>query len=1226
MKKINIIEVNDMDTTFVINFFPSDDENMVKKRIASKINSIPEYIVFLSDEDILKYNETEPYYIHDMFNFIKNASIRNNSTIFSDLYLNDENEIVKELLNKFNIIDIFIIFLAYNNVLDEQYKQTGFYSDIEITLKDFNDVVLKDFSDNSLNKNIEFSYEELNKKWENREIIKQNFREKIEENKQFIIKTDALKVEINKVERSLEYDEFLIKKEHILVKINNMPISVLELFNGIKLNEDIPFAYCKEFYKILKGFKPENKNLIVSDNLTLDLKIHKDIIQITINNDGEMTFDHPKTLISYKDIIKKIKSINLNLELSEPETVGLNGAFTFNDIKKQIKVPFNKYVFSDLIMNDNLFSKYMTLSELEKVQKMRFHIYFHDDENKISFEISMSEEKNLRITVLRCKDIKNIEKFQDTLSKLLIIYSKRYDNIVKFYKPYVNLEEKEEKEFVDEATTAQLKYIAPEIFLSTSGCGSYNPTLLKTEEDYENALKEGKQVMVFPKNISKAEYKKMLKEGEKPLKFIVKDLYKFTCDYKEHQYPGVIVNKTKNKNELPLLPCCYKTDQANKKSKMEFLKYFDIVTKDNKDNFNFFQEEVFDEESEKESEKESEEEEVVMMTATATKQLTKITTNKILKEGQYGDLPKDINEFFSKMDTNDDKYYLRKGVKKGKNSFIQCIVECIEEEDIKNINLLEDENERNQKLDEYLRITEYEDIRYELLQYLPLCKQECYNESNEKIEEIIKDNNEYYDPQKFIRLLEYKYDINIFIFHKDKNRETLILPEHKNQYYKFSNKKKCIFIYEHYGTLRSYSSYPQCEIILRTDKTDNKNNQYIFDFSSEIVKNVMEVYKNLDNVVFYEDKERIFRTAINGDLYLKNNKIVSQVVDVFGKTRVLVIDVNNKLYAINIVPIPPLNIPIINLEESRKYNLKGSYEREIGIMNAENVENVIRGTMGEFDVYIEYTEEHNKFKEYNKMKKLSRCIVNHFIWLYSNYVNEIIDPDYRTYNDLTNDDFSEFIEIYVEIDPTFNYEMVPNILSFDSEGIIRDGKLIVKSEETLNRLKYVLKHKIVRDFNRMINFHNQTGMADYYIDIDDFDSHSSIQTLLKGKDFTEKWLRDIDISDDYELYNEINLKKTQYFFNNQLIDEKMYIARNVDTIEKAIQLGIFWNIEKYNPDKNIEKFDEIYGYKILFYSYKNPKNIEKYTIEKSDEMNGGKLKIVGYKVNGIKKFTVLLEM
>jgi len=578
------------------------------------------------------------------------------------------------------------------------------------------------------------------------------------------------------------------------------------------------------------------------------------------------------------------------------------------------------------------------------------------------------------------------------------------------------------------------------------------------------------------------------------------------------------------------------------------------------------------------------------------------------------------------MDTNNDKYYLRKGVKNGKNSFIQCIVESIEEEDIKNINLLEDEDERNRKLDEYLRITEYEDIRYEILQYLPICKQECFNESIEKIEEIVKNNNEYFDPQKFIRLLEYKFDINIFIFHKDRNIESLILPDHKNQYYKFSNKKKCIFIYEHYGTLRSYSSYPQCEIILRADKSDDKNNQYAFDFSSEIVKNTMEIYKNLNNVVFYQDKERIFRTNINGELYLKNNKIVYQVVDVFGKTRVIVIDVNNVMYAIHIIPIPPLNIPIISLEESRKYNLKGSYDQQIGIMNTENVENIIRGTMGEFDVYMEYVEEHNKFNEYNKMKKLSRCIVNHFIWLYSNYVNEIIDPDYRSYDDLSNDDFSEFIEMYVEIDPSFNYEMIPNVLSHNNEGIIYDGKLIVKSEETLNRLKYVLKHKIIRDYNRMINFHNQNSMLDYYIDIDDFDSHSSIQTLLKGKDFTEKWLKDIDISDEYELYDEVTMTKMQYFFKNQLIDNNVYIAHNVDTLEKAIQLGIFWNIEKYNPMKMEKIDDEKYGYKMILYSYKNSKDIQKYTIEKDEEKNVGKLKIIGYKINDNKKFTVLLQL
>jgi hypothetical protein len=56
MKKINIVEVNDMDTTIVINFFPSDDENMVKKRIASKINSIPENIFFLNKSYKIYFN------------------------------------------------------------------------------------------------------------------------------------------------------------------------------------------------------------------------------------------------------------------------------------------------------------------------------------------------------------------------------------------------------------------------------------------------------------------------------------------------------------------------------------------------------------------------------------------------------------------------------------------------------------------------------------------------------------------------------------------------------------------------------------------------------------------------------------------------------------------------------------------------------------------------------------------------------------------------------------------------------------------------------------------------------------------------------------------------------------------------------------------------------------------------------------------------------------------
>jgi hypothetical protein len=459
----------------------------------------------------------------------------------------------------------------------------------------------------------------------------------------------------------------------------------------------------------------------------------------------------------------------------------------------------------------------------------------------------------------------------------------------------------------------------------------------------------------------------------------------------------------------------------------------------------------------------------------------------------------------------------------------------------------------------------------------------------------------------------------------------MILPNHQNQYYKFLNKKKCIFIYEHYGTSRAASKekIPQCEIIMKIDETDDKNYQYMFDFSSEIVKNIMNIYINLDNIIYYEDKERIFRENTNGELFLKNNKVISQVVDIFGKTRVIIIELDRKKYAINIVPIPPLNVPIITIEESREYNLSETnrYDSRIGIMNIERNKNTIIGTMGEFNVYMEYKEDH-KIKEYNKMKKISRCIVNHFVWLYSKYTSEMIDPDNRTYDDLTNDDFSEFISQNIEFDPTFNYEIIRNELSKENDGIFRDEKLIIKSEETINRLSYVLKHKIVREYSKVLDYYMKTNMSDYYMDIDDFDSYP-FQTILKGKEFTEKWLN--ASMQDYELFDTVELKKTtQYFIRNRLIDDNIYIAINVDTIEKAIELGIFWNIEEYNP-KSIKNFDyENYGYKLFLYAYKNSKDIEKYIIEKDAEKDAGQIKVIGYKIQKddilTDKFTVLLEM
>jgi hypothetical protein len=310
-----------------IQVFASDDINMLKKRLASELNSIPEYIFILKSEEALT---TECIYLFDMFNFIKTTSMTS-SNIFSDIYREDDKLIY--LLNIFNIQDIFIIFLIYNDVLDEQYKQTGFHSDISSTLNDFKDEVLNDFKDNALNNNIEFNYDELNEKWEKREITKIIFKDKINKNKIFVLKSDSVKSEFNSINKPLEYNEFKIEKNRIFAQVQNMPNSILEFFNDIQLNSYIPFASYRDFYKILNGFKPNDKSLNVTDNLELELILNENYIQISLNNKGELTFDCPIS-ISYDNIIEKIKSINLNLELSEPKTIGLNGSFLFNNIMK----------------------------------------------------------------------------------------------------------------------------------------------------------------------------------------------------------------------------------------------------------------------------------------------------------------------------------------------------------------------------------------------------------------------------------------------------------------------------------------------------------------------------------------------------------------------------------------------------------------------------------------------------------------------------------------------------------------------------------------------------------------------------------------------------------------------------------------------------------------------------------------------------------------------------
>jgi hypothetical protein len=109
----------------------------------------------------------------------------------------------------------------------------------------------------------------------------------------------------------------------------------------------------------------------------------------------------------------------------------------------------------------------------------------------------------------------------------------------------------------------------------------------------------------------------------------------------------------------------------------------------------------------------------------------------------------------------------------------------------------------------------------------------------------------------------------------------------------------------------------------------------------------------------------------------------------------------------------------------------------------------------------------------------------------------------------------------------------------------------------------------------------------------------------------------------HKLYSEIQIgSKNPYFFQNDLISsKKVFLAQNVRNINDAFEVYYNWKYKKYNigffPE---EKNDNIKSFTL--YSYSNSKKIKKHNFGKKDN----DIKIIGYIINEISYFTVLLEL
>ena len=1170
-----------------------DTVDSILTRLANKLNTLPDYLYFPDFEGkptIKDFHSEKNIKVEDLLQEIKNSAEKNGNIL-------DLIESIKKKVSKtFKLKDKIIIpWFVYNKILENNEKKQGSIA-LDKLAKDLNESIYF-FSESSVLRD----WKARNKKEDEINFLMEYGKNRIKNNKKMFKSFD--KTEAN-FYTDLEYEKISFD---ILLDIED--ISILELFNYVVLNKETPFVSIDQFYKILKDFLPseewENDNEENIGKMLIKVLDKSNVYNIKLENFGNVvvkkvedqfiasfTVHIKKGNINKEEFVKRFLNVFPTLEMKIKETVESKVVGIFYLPQQML----NRYVFADLVMNDDLFSSLINIDESDKATKKKTGLYIHFNHpltNHITANITQKIMKKNDIEMKKqdsdlfpvgdpytkfrvsAESTEKFEIFRELISKLFSIYNDKVPEILDIYREYIPDFGSVEEEIEDIVVMNKLEDVAPDIFVKNySRVCPHVPRIVSVEEA-NDAIEQGKSIIKFPRDVpDDKDVIKFPMDGE--------DQNYYMCDHlPDHKFVGVKVNKLKNHIMYPYIPHCYKTEQIKKPA---FKHYYNGIEPKIKED----------------------------------KHSKIIKTDKILKNNQFGYLPDELYNLFTLIDPDPNFSYIRKGVFRNENSFLNCVMEALYEDT--GIIDIEDEDEREAFLI---------DKRKKFANHISasLCRQELYDKNVDEIIEMIKDGDQYLDPKLFIRLLEEEFDCNIYIFLEYE----MILPRHLYTYYKNQKRSKCVYIYEHMGTVSGRLKYPQCELII---KYDNKSDAQ-YSFSYDEAKHVKNIYEMLRSSYVLNSKIN----EIVGIPWESNIQIISQKIDSYGKTRQLNIRYKSSFISILTTPLQPVkavetksskiyladSIDIV-LKLAKKLDIIVTSQTVVGDVvkqidgmlgnikvNIPVVDSIKRDDIPEIEDTIDYSDKKTSVLEiYNKNKKLARYLVEYVYWMYSRY---LVKNDIDKMND---DNVVSFFKNNVEIDEEYNYEDNVEKKFTRKSTFFRDKKIIVTSEEMLKRLVYVLRLAIVRNMDMIKEYNKQKFINHYYVDISDFDVYDN-QVILYGDNSVEKWIHD-NIS--YKLHAKIVIGTVvPYFFKNKLIDDNVYLAQNTNNIEKAMDIAWSWNKIDHNVGIYAEKAKSIFSFDL--YVYKNEYDIEEMKIEGKDK---GAIKILGYKIDDMPFYTVLLNL
>jgi hypothetical protein len=998
---------------------------------------------------------------------------------------------------------------------------------------------------------------------------------------------------------------------------------ISEIFNSISTSYQIPYAKYNRFYKILHNFQicPSWLDYDLSDGIFM--KIDSEIYECSIEHITQLT--EFGSHCEYNHDIHPVKSSRffqrytnaaiIKSRFNEKDCILITVDITVGAKQMSRDVLFSKLfktikcftdtqiitieersstgiiiypsqvvlipIWRDMCMTNSYFNSLVVVDESIRASKKRENIYMYvvnDPSDTVSMMMkkttkggmyNMHTENTPYIRLrIKAKTAADAIRYGEIVAKMITIYNDNFENILEIYRKFIpGFLQNETRHLLDTKPIdefSQLKHIAPDIFLPNYSRECFKRPTIVSEEEAVRLMETGeKPVIPFPIF------------GEAVKRYYV-------CNHTTHPYPGLRKNKLENKHKYPYIPCCYIKNQDREGTK---LRHYYVQTD-------------------------------IREQQTAVQDI--FLSNKILPPGMSGVLPENIKQLFSMINPEPEYRFVRFGINNNYNSLLEAVMISLNHS---NLQFVEPEDrppivEKQRKL-----------LNANAMVYANSARQELYDHELEDIAERLK--REKLNALEFVHVMEQYFDCSIFLFtSNDKNPQgTLSIPPYSQIHVKTIPTRPTVFIYQ-----LSKLSEIHCELIVQTIVGLPKmlqNMTTVFTFNDHIVQQVWKVFTNINRTFTSTGPiTPVMLPYVKGSLYMKPTKnivipVVSQYIDVYGKTRMINIKYNNELISVMCDPIAPyasptstninratvsdvlkicelfsgtiveqrfnennicreivVILPSLSVQDPRylvyqNVNLPVDGIKLVFLCN-ENIHlrDVPRCTNPEYETIFKY--EKTPLSLYDTNRKIAKLLVHYSLYMYSTFLHSRnVQPTDKllvlwinNHTSILPGAFEGAVKKYKSDIDNIDY------VRFDKQTpfITSQNRLLLPSGEVQLRLAYMCRLYMNTNADKLLMFYKKKSIEGFYSEISDFLSmpNQSIFEDIKAVNYMlESYKTDLYITKTLKTES-----REPYFIYISLYPNDIFIARNTITKYVAVRDQRGRPSNKFFNDESSDSADE----------------------------------------------------